>query len=574
MKNGIVVLAAVFAGLGGFLFGYDVGVISGALLQLESRFNLSDPQKECVVSLMLLGAIIASLCGGWIVDYFGRRNTIVGNSLIFIVGAILLCASSSLPVLFLGRIVVGFGVSLSAISEIIYVSEIAPANDRGKLVSINEIGITLGIFVAYLVNFLFIDTNNGWRYMFGLSIIPALLQGVGMLTLPQSPRWLLLKKQHVQARDALERLRGGREGRKQQTATTSPFGKMVNFIRSCCHGCFQKQSQLSATTVPVSSVTPTFSRNGINSYLAQDCHNEHEDDAHDEDRDISPITEELKQMEDSINAQQSYTMLDLFRNKRVRFCLIVACLLTLFQQLTGQPNVLYYGSTVFKAAGFSTDKEATLANLLIGGVKVIATCVAVWKVDNLGRRFLLICGTIVMMGSLLVLASITAAYPPTHLPNNSTDMNMNIATSNNSVHFSSETVKWTSLACMVIFVLAYAFSFGPVTWLVLSEIFPDDVRGRAVGVATVFNWGGNLLVSLTFLSMMDSIGFSGTFFMYSGVCLIALFFIYGYIPETKGRTLEEVSNIMASIGARRNCGLSQIHSSMLDEEETPTLLGS
>jgi sugar porter (SP) family MFS transporter len=561
--NRTVMLAALMAALGGFLFGYDVGVISGALLQLEEDFELSDVQKELVVSIMLVGAIAASLVGGYIVDFFGRRDAIVGNAVFFIVGAIVLATAKSYGVLLFGRLLVGFGVSLSAIAEVIYISEIAPPAVRGLLVSLNEMGITVGILVAYGVNYGLITTPGGWRWMFGLSAIPAAIQGAGMLLLPKSPRWLVLKERPYDAQRAMRKVRGS-------------------------------------------------------------------------DTSDAELKEELSRMERTLQEQHSIRLSQLLTDPVLRRCLMIACALTLLQQFTGQPNVLYYGSTLFKAAGFESDREATLANMVIGAAKVLATGVALVKVDKLGRRALLLIGVTIMVASLVVLAGVTHAYPPIEIVINATAdasndggggrrslspaawggsyaaaaglqpwpscerpdcfqgvedyQHMLPSTAGNGTEhslaslsqpvrrlrrrlhphpepatalvFENGAVKWTSMVCMVIFVVAYAFSFGPVTWLVLSELFLDDIRGRAVSLATTFNWGGNLVVSLTFLSLLgtaegdlvsvwmlnirgslaivalisrrrlpplsslDGIGFSSTFFMYAGIGVLAFIFIF------------------------------------------------
>eukprot|EP00730_Choanoeca_flexa_P005434 TRINITY_DN11939_c1_g3_i3.p1 TRINITY_DN11939_c1_g3~~TRINITY_DN11939_c1_g3_i3.p1 ORF type:complete len:591 (+),score=108.95 TRINITY_DN11939_c1_g3_i3:65-1837(+) len=513
--NKTLILAAVMAALGGFLFGYDIGIISGALLQLEEQYNLTDFQKEMVVSLMLVGAIIASITGGFIVDRIGRRDAIVINAGIFFIGAAILTASNGLGVLLLGRVIVGFAVSLSAVAEVIYISEIAPARHRGALVSLNEMGITVGILVSYTVNFAFIETPNGWRYMFGLSVLPALVQGVGMLYLPRSPRWLVMRHRAPEARSALLKLRS---------------------------------------------------------------------------LDENAIVDEMKLIEDAVKTQQAIPISALITDKTLRKCLMIGCTIVLLQQFTGQPNVLYYGSTLFKAAGFKSDRDATLANLFIGLVKVIATAISLAKVDKLGRRALLLIGTVCMVISLIILASVTAANPPdnsvgtTAMPTtvvNSSSMLERTgrrwnasstqllgpaafdspwlvervrrrgshpakdAEAENDVLFTSPAVKWTSLVCMLAFVVAYAFSYGPVSWLVLSEIFPDDLRGRAVSIATIFNWLGNLIVSVSFLSLMDGIGFSGTFFLYAAIGVLAFFFVLLIVPETKGKSLEEIQVLMS-----------------------------
>eukprot|EP00045_Choanoeca_perplexa_P009769 m.95568 g.95568 ORF g.95568 m.95568 type:complete len:591 (-) comp15022_c0_seq1:135-1907(-) len=516
--NRTLILAAVMAALGGFLFGYDIGIISGALLQLEKDFDLSDFQKELIVSLMLVGAIIASIAGGFIVDRVGRRDAIVVNAGIFFVGAAILTAANGLGVLLVGRIIVGFAVSLSAVAEVIYISEIAPARHRGALVSLNEMGITVGILFAYIVNFAFIETPSGWRYMFGLSVLPALIQGVGMLYLPKSPRWLVMRHRPYDAREALVKLRN---------------------------------------------------------------------------LDENAVVDEMHSIEEAVKLQQSIPLSALLTDKTLRKCLFIGCTIVLLQQFTGQPNVLYYGSTLFKAAGFKSDRDATLANLFIGIVKVIATGISLMKVDKLGRRALLLAGTVCMVISLIILASVTAANPPTKAvvvnTTNATNSTLNMdrrsfhafdsfdstllsangwhmstsssnitwerarrrgshpskqAEAEGDVLFTSDAVKWTSLVCMLAFVVAYAFSYGPVSWLILSEIFPDDLRGRAVSIATIFNWLGNLVVSASFLSLLDGIGFSGTFFLYSGVGVLAFFFVLLVVPETKGKSLDEIQGLM------------------------------
>lgn len=493
--------AAVFAALGGILFGYDIGIISGALLQLEEEWGLSHIQQELVVSLMLVGAIMGSLTGGYIIDYFGRRRSIMGNAGLFVIGAIGLCAAQDLATLLIARVIVGFAVSISAVAECVYISEIAPAANRGSLVSLNELGITIGIFLSYLVNYCLIETPGGWRIMFGLSMIPAIAQGVGMVWMPASPRWLLLKGYVSKAEDALRKFRVV-DDENVQMASTSPRG----------------------------------------GYDGAD-----------------PIKKEIGNIRQSLAAQKNSSTLDLVKDPVLRRCMFVGCGIVLFQQFTGQPNVLYYGATIFKQAGFDTNKEATLAQMVLGIVKVIATIISLAKVDKLGRRKLLLWGTAVMFFSLIVLASVTAAFPPFI---NASDIGEELADaegrrmrrsllsaqhhrhSDHSVE-TPKSIRWVSMVSLLTFVVAYAFSYGPVSWLVLSEIFPDDIRGRAVSIATVFNWGSNLIVSASFLSLLESIGSAGAFFLYASCGIFAFLFVYTMLPETKGATLEQIQHIFA-----------------------------
>ncbi|CAH1774013.1 unnamed protein product [Owenia fusiformis] len=528
-----VIFASMMAALGGLLFGYDVGIISGALLQLREVFNMTCFQQEMVVSSMLMGALLGSLLGGFLVDHYGRRLSIIINALVFILGAIILALAPNYPVLIVGRILVGFAVSLSAIAECVYISEIAPARRRGLLVSLNELGITLGLLLAYLVNYLFINTENGWRYMFGLSAVAAAIQGIGMIFLPQSPRFLMLKKQEQKARTVLQKLR---------------------------------------------------------------CSNS--------------VDRELNGMRISIAAEQSHSLFDLFSSAdNMRGRMFIGTGIIFFQQFTGQPNVLYYAPTIFLSLGFHNSSAATLATVGLGTVKVISTIVSLLSVDKAGRRKFLIGGALGMMFSILLLAVLTQSLPQ-DMQVKDCNRNSVIAvnrTSNGSsliidfpddslktadqaklyrrsVNNSSElyhttqdpdesdstkkgagpttvlpfdlntdfavaTAKWAALFALMVYVASYAMGFGPVSWLVLSEIFPASIKGRAIAMTTVFNWGTNLVISMTFLNLIKTIGIGWLFTGYAFVCFIATCFIFSFVPETKNRSLEQVSNEMKSSSA-------------------------
>ncbi|XP_064626361.1 solute carrier family 2, facilitated glucose transporter member 12-like isoform X2 [Lineus longissimus] len=519
-----VVGASVMAAAGGILFGYDIGIISGALLQLTPRFHLSCLEQSMVVGSMLFGAVIGSLCGGFIIDKWGRRLALVFNSGMFVIGAIILAAAPTYYVLVFGRLVVGFAVSLSAIGECIYISEIAPARRRGLLVSLNELGITVGLLLAYLVNFLFITMENGWRYMFGISMLPAVVQGVGMFFLPPSPRFLMIKKKEEEAEKVLKLLRG----------------------------------------------TPH-------------------------------VESELHNIKIAIQIETDHKFCDLFssvENMRGRMFIGAGCVF--LQQVTGQPNVLYFAPTIFQSVGFKSDSAATLVTVGLGFIKVLSTVLALLCVDRAGRRRFLIVGASMMGVSILILGVVIMAMntaPPvgvyctdnnkksvqfsslTHaniLPNvqkRDLDPNPNLfdfySNESSSTPWSNSSVKtteasfnttmspnttssglddapliskWISFGALMVFVSAYAFSFGPVVWLLLSEIFPASIRGRAISMATVLNWATNLLVSFTFLDLMDVMGVSWTFILYSGICAIAVVFIFSFVPETKNRSLEQISS--------------------------------
>eukprot|EP00051_Salpingoeca_urceolata_P022326 m.360435 g.360435 ORF g.360435 m.360435 type:complete len:489 (+) comp19955_c0_seq7:220-1686(+) len=335
----VVRVAAFVAALGGVLFGYDIGVVAAALLQLEDDFELTNFQKELVVSVMLLGAMVASICGGVVLDSVGRRDGIIGNAVVFVVGGLMLAFAPNLTVLLLGRFVVGFGVSLSAVAECVYISEIAPADSRGWLVSLNEFGISVGLVLSYLVGFALIHSPSGWRLMFGMSVPLAAIQGLAMFFLPKSPRWLMLQGKVPEARNVLLRLR---ESAQQ-------------------------------------------------------------------------VDDEMRTIRSDVG-RSTVTLLGLVRKPELRRALVLSSALSILQQFTGNANVLFYGATVFKQAGFKSDAQATLSQVFLGIGKVLATVFAIYAVDRLGRRKLLLWGTALMGFCLAALATVTTVEPPEKTP--------------------------------------------------------------------------------------------------------------------------------------------------------------
>lgn len=493
-----LIMVACMAALGGVLFGYDIGIVSGAILQLREEFRLDCIKQEMVVSSMLMGAVLASLTGGFIVDFIGRRMSIIINAVVFLTGAIILAIAPSFAVLVIGRFVVGFGVSLSAIAECIYISEIAPAKRRGLLVSFNEVGICIGILLAYSVNVVFIGLPSGWRYMFGLSGIPAAIQGVGMFFLPHSPRWLIVNGQDEKACKMIQKLRW----------VGDPF-------------------------------------------------------------------EELTKIKSGLKVEYRYKFTDLLsRMDNMRRRMFVGGGVVFLQQFTGQPTIVFYASTIFQALGFQSGEKATLASLGIGIAKLLSTVISLSAVDKGGRRRFLLIGVSTMTVSILTLGVIAhysslgqparkcdfnsttslqtaTPYRPTsfHIPTTKMSVSPPVLLTNSTVSNTTEVepklvgrgLRYLTLSALVLFVAAYSFSFGPVSWLLLSEIFPAGIKGRAVSIATILNWGTNLIVSLTFLDMLTTFGTTWTFTFYTIICILAAIFIYKYVPETKNRTLEQIS---------------------------------
>ncbi|QFU82077.1 sugar porter family MFS transporter [Natronorubrum aibiense] len=443
-RNSFVYVVAALAALNGLLFGFDTGVISGAMLYVRETFELAtvlgyslNPSyvEGIIVSGAMIGAIIGAALGGRLADRLGRRRLILIGAVVFFVGSLIMAIAPTVEVLIVGRIVDGIGVGFASVVGPLYISEISPPKIRGSLVSLNQLTITSGILIAYLVNYAF-SSGGEWRWMLGLGMIPAAVLFVGMVFMPESPRWLYEQGRESDARAVLSRTR-------------------------------------------------TESR----------------------------VDEELREIKTTIKTE-SGTLRDLLE-PWVRPMLVVGVGLAVFQQVTGINTVMYYAPTILESTGFE-DTASILATVGIGAVNVAMTVVAVLLIDRTGRRPLLLTGLAGMTGMLAILG---AAF---YLPG------------------LSGIVGWLATGSLMLYVGFFAIGLGPVFWLMISEIYPMEVRGTAMGVVTVINWAGNLIVSLTFLRLVDVFGQSGTFWLYGALSLLALVFCYQLVPETKGRSLEEI----------------------------------
>ncbi len=434
-----VYVAAIFSALGGLLFGYDTGVISGAILFIEQEFALSSLYIGIVVSAVLIGAVIGAAIGGDLADHVGRRKMIFVAALIFALGAIGTSVTPNIVLLILGRIVVGVAIGIASEVTPLYISEIAPAKMRGSLVSLNQLAITIGIVVSYLVDYA-LAPSSGWRYMLGFAAVPAVILGLGMLPLPDTPRWLMNHNEPDKALKVLKRIRG----------------------------------------------------NNV-----------------DVEKEMDEIQQGLK--------KQKAGRAELL-NPLVKPALIIGIGLAVFQQITGINTVIYYAPKIFQFAGVVSSSSAIFATLLVGIVNVIFTIVAIMLLDRIGRRPLLLVGLAGMVSSLILLGI--------------------------SFYFTNLIGSLGDLATvgLMVYVASFAIGLGPVFWLLVSEIYPLKVRGLAMSIASEANWGSNLIVALTFLTLIQFLGKSGTFWFYAAVGILAWIFAYFLVPETKGRTLEEIES--------------------------------
>jgi SP family galactose:H+ symporter-like MFS transporter len=432
-------LIAAVAALGGLLFGYDTGVISGALLFIRQVMSLSPTLQGVVVAIALAGAAIGAAGSGYISDRVGRRPVILGAGLLFIAGAILSAVASDVSVLLVGRFLVGLGIGVASMLAPLYLAEISPANVRGAIVSLNQLCITGGILVSYLVGFALAGAVDGWRWMLALGALPGLILAAGMLVLPESPRWLAGQGRVEGAERVLRRLRG-----------------------------------------------------------------------------VDDVSDELNSLRsDVLHANREASGVWQLLAPRLRRPLIIGVGLAMFQQITGINTVIYFAPTIFQSAGMSSAATSILATAGVGAVNVIMTLVSIRLIDRLGRRQLLFWSLGGMAATLFALAGAFLVGTTGQLA-------------------------WIAVISVATFVGFFAIGLGPVFWLLIAEIFPLDLRGRAMSLATVANWVFNLAVSLTFLNLVGAVGSSGAFLVYGVLSLAALVFIAMMVPETKGRTLEQI----------------------------------
>jgi MFS transporter, SP family, galactose:H+ symporter len=437
-ESKFVYIAAAFAALGGLLFGYDTGVISGAELFIKNDFTLSTFALEVIVSGVLAGAATGALAGGRLADKFGRRKLLIATAIIFAAGAILCTVANSANTLIVGRIIVGLGIGLSSGTVPVYISEVSPANARGWQVSLFQLAITVGILLAYVVDYAFAKIE-GWRWMFGLAVVPAAIFALGMIYLPESPRWLAMKGHRDKAREVLVRIRGTSDVEAEMDEVESTIGEI------------KESGKISELLAPA-----------------------------------------------------------------LRPALIVGIGLAVFQQVTGINTVIYYAPIILQSAGISSASGAILATAGIGVVNVIMTIVSMRLIDRVGRKPLLLTGIAGMTISLGVLSL--------------------------SFHISMQSgaLAWAAVISMMTYVASFAISLGPIFWLLISEIYPLKIRSSSEGLAATFNWGSNLVVTLTFLTLVQRMGASQTFLLYGLFAVAAWIFSFKFVPETKGRTLEEI----------------------------------
>jgi len=437
-RNRFVLRLAIVAALGGFLFGYDTGVISGALPFISKELGGGEFNEQAFVGSLLIGAVVGAILAGYSADAFSRRRTKIAAGCVYVLGALGSALSQSAGELIAARFVLGMAVGTASFVAPMYISELAPRRIRGGVTSFNQLMIVSGIMLAYIVNWGFKDVADNWRWMLGLGALPGMALAIGMYFQPFSPRWLIEKGREEEARATLCRARG------------------------------------------------------------------------DDDEEVEEELEEIRHA-----AAEEGGLRELW-SPQVRPLVAVGLALAIAQQLIGVNTVIYYAPTILKFTGLSTNSAITDA-LSVGITNVVFTIVAIVLLDRVGRRVLLLVGT---SGCILALAVLGVYFADSSL---------------------QHSASWLALVCLIVYIASFAIGLGPVFWLMISEIFPLRVRSPAMSASTVGNWSSNFLISSFFLSLISVISREGTFWLYGGFGLLALIFFAVRVPETKGRSLEQIA---------------------------------
>jgi MFS transporter, SP family, galactose:H+ symporter len=425
------------AAIGGMLVGYDIGVISGAENLLKAQWHLSAGSEELAVSAVLIGAIIGGVFGGKLADSISRRYALMALAVLYSVAAVATALAPGLVLFIIFRIAVGVAVGASSMIVPTYIAELAPRQIRGGLVILQQLAISGGIFLSYILDYVFFTAGWGWRPMFAAAVIPGIALGVGMFYMTHTPRWLAMQERWEEAEQVMDRV--------------NPDAR---------------------------------------------------------EREMQLLREDL---EDSRRG----SLRDLL-SPGLRGALIAGLGLAALQQFVGPNTVLFYGPTIFGYAGISGGSGGLVAEICVGAVLFVCVLPTIALVDMVGRKRLFYVG-LTGMGSMLVLLGL-------------------------AFHFGAASWGLGVLAILLVYIGFYSLSISPLFWLMTAELYPNRLRGIGASTATVANWSANLLISVTFLSAVNALGKDVVFWIYAGFAAVGIVFVRFCVPETKGRSLEDVDD--------------------------------
>lgn len=448
-QKSFISFITLIAALGGFLFGFDMAVVSGIIEPVKLQYGLSSSQEGLFVSCALLGCIAGVAFSGYLSDRIGRRKVLFIAAVLFLISAVGFASAETYSLLIFFRIMAGMGVGVASNVSPLYISEVAPSHKRGRLVTFYQLAITIGILCAYISN-LFLQRNAAaytgsadglfhwlfiahvWRGMFIVGVIPALAFSLLLLVVPESPRWLVQFGKDEKALSILTKINGEAVAQTELTAI-----KEMAFQKK---GGFAELMRL-----PLSKL------------------------------------------------------------------LALAMILTALSQFSGINGVIFYGPTIMKSAGIVTG-DALLYQVILGAANMLFTFIAIFKVDSWGRR------------PLYLVGSLTAA----------------VALALTATCFMLNITGWLMLVCIMLFILFFAFSLGPLKFVISTEIFPTHIRGTALSVCIMTMWVSDWIVNLLFPILRDGLGIAATFFIFSFFCLLSFVYAKQKLFETKGKSLEEI----------------------------------
>ncbi|GAV82114.1 Sugar_tr domain-containing protein [Cephalotus follicularis] len=451
--NRYALAASILASMNSILLGYDIGVMSGAVLYIRDDLKITSTQVEMLVGSLNVCSLIGSLASGKTSDSIGRRYTIVLAAALFFTGALLMGLAPSYPFLMAGRLVAGIGVGYSLMIGPVYTAELSPATSRGFLSSLPEIFINVGILFGYISNYALsgVQEHINWRLMLGLAAVPAAIVALGVMVMPESPRWLVMKGRLDEAKRILMKTSDSEE---------------------------EAEARLADMTKAATSSSSNWHGKGV------------------------------------------WRELFLTPSRPIRRTLISAIGVNLFMQASGNDAVVYYSPEVFKVAGIQHKKQLVGVTVIMGISKTFFVVVSALFLDSFGRRPLLLLGSIGMTISLAALG-LGSKY----------------------LEQSVSKPDWAIALCVVAVCADLSFfslGLGPVTWVYSSEIFPTRLRAQGTSLAVSVNRLVSGSVAMSFLSISKSITFGGIFFLFAGIMALGTLFFYFFLPETKGKSLEQI----------------------------------